>query len=85
MTKPIQIKKEEVAQNIRELAVLMGEAITDAVNEAVLEKLAKVRKRLDVEERRAKVNRVLAEIDALPRIGPPLTDDELYDEHGLPK
>lgn len=87
MTKPIQIKNEDVARDIRELASLTGEGITDAVAEAVREKLAKVRGRseAEVQARRREVDRLLAEIDALPRRGPPLTDDDLYDDYGLPK
>ena len=87
MTKPIQIKNEDAARDIRELAALTGEAITEAVHEAVREKLAKVRRRTsaDIEERRRAVDRILAEVRALPRIGPPLTDDDLYDDYGLPK
>lgn len=87
MTKPIQIKNDEAARDIRELAAITGEPLTTAVAAAVREKLARVRRRsaTEMEERRRAVNQLLAEIDALPRYGPPLTDDDLYDEYGLPK
>ena len=52
MTKPIQIKKDDVARDIRELAALTGEPITDAVGEAVRERPDRVRRRLNVDERR---------------------------------
>jgi antitoxin VapB len=85
MTKPIQIKKDDVARDIRELAALTGEGITEAVGEAVRDRLERVRRRSSVEQRRQEVARIVASYAKLPRIGPPLTDDDLYDDYGLPK
>ena len=85
MTKPIQIKKEDVARDIRELAALTRQPITEAVGAAVREQLARQRRALMVDERRREVARIQARVAALPRIGPKMTDDDLYDEDGLPK
>jgi len=85
MIKPIQIRKEDVVRDIRELASLTDRPITDAVALAVKAELKRARHRSTASERAAEIDRLLAEIDALPRLGPPLTDDELYDENGLPR
>ncbi|MFL5297023.1 MAG: type II toxin-antitoxin system VapB family antitoxin [Phenylobacterium sp.] len=85
MTKPIQIRNDEIARDIRELADLTGKPITDAVGEAVRERLERVRRLSTVEGRRREVDRILARVAALPRTGHKFTDDDLYDENGLPK
>jgi antitoxin VapB len=85
MTKPIQIKKDDVARDIRELAALTGEPITQAVGGAVRERLERLRRLGTVEARRREVDRIVARVAALPRTGHKFTDDDLYDENGLPK
>lgn len=72
-----------MAKDLRATARAEGLSITDLVE--VL--LAEHRDR-GVEARARKlavVRQILAEVDALPRLGPPLTDDELYDADGLPR
>jgi antitoxin VapB len=80
----LNIKNEETHRLVRELAEATGETMTEAVTEAVRERLAKVRQRnSDVE-----VERILAmfrEIGASLNKEEMLTDDDLYDEFGLPK
>lgn len=87
MSTPIQIRREDVAADIRALAELMKVSITDAVSAAVRAELG--RKQAEAEQaKKAKweeANRILKEIHALPRVGPVLTDADLYDEDGLPK
>jgi hypothetical protein len=87
MNAPIQIRKAELVRGIRELAQLKGTTITEAVETAVNTELERSRKAKDVDlaERRAAVDEILHRIWALPNIGPMLTDDDLYDEDGLPK
>jgi hypothetical protein len=84
---PIQIRNPEVIRAIRELATRKGQPITQALGEAVNAELG----RIDAEHR-ARVQRKLIAIreavDALhqlPVVGEPFTDDDLYDEDGLPK
>lgn len=85
MTKPIQIKKDDVARDIRELAALTHCSITDVVAKAVRAELERERRRGSPEERAKDVDRIIAEFRALPKTGRTLTDDDLYDEYGLPK
>ena len=85
MTAPVQIRKEDVARDIRELAALKGKPITEAVAEAVRAELERERRSCGVEERRRRVREIVEELHRMPRLGPPLTDDDLYDENGLPR
>jgi len=39
----------------------------------------------DNDRRRRAVEEIVAHFNSLPIVGPLLTDDDLYDEHGLPK
>jgi hypothetical protein len=84
---PIQIKNPEVVRAIREVAALKGQPITQALGELARAELD----RINVDEE-ARVQRKLAAIreavDALhrlPRLAPPPTDDDFYDEDGLPR
>lgn len=87
MNAPIQIRKPELARKIRELAELKGKSITDAVAEVVDRELDRVRQESAAElaARRARIEEIIARLAALPNVGPLLTDDDLYDEDGLPK
>ncbi|MBM3758924.1 MAG: hypothetical protein FJW36_01625 [Acidobacteria bacterium] len=87
MKAPIQIRREDVAADIRALAELMKVSITEAVSAAVTEKLEEERQKAAAEkaERWKRVDELIAELQKLPRVGPMLTDDDLYDEYGLPK
>jgi antitoxin VapB len=82
----INIKNEETCRLVQELAALTGETLTGAVNEAVRQRLERVRKsgRGDLAERLLAIGRECAaelgedfrklDVDAL-----------LYDEKGLPR
>jgi hypothetical protein len=87
MTSPIQIKRPDVAEDIRLLADLMGVSITDAIGDAVRGRLAIERVKADakLQKRRKALHSALLEIRSLPVIGPALTDDDLYDDDGMPK
>jgi hypothetical protein len=87
MNAPVQIRKPEVAERLRELARLEGKSITDLVEEMVRERderLVAARK-ADIETRLAEVRETVRRFQALPVIGPLLTDDDFYDDDGLPK
>jgi len=84
---PIQIRNDEVVSDIRELAALRKQALTEAVATAVRNELEREKRVSDAErERRLRAIRgVVERFNALPTVGPMLTDDDLYDPHGLPK
>jgi antitoxin VapB len=82
------IKKPAAEAKIRELAARTGETLTDAIERAVDERLAKLgpprrKGRVDFE----KLAEVLAYFDSLPKTNENLTNDEIigYDENGVPK
>jgi hypothetical protein len=82
---PIQIGNEQVVREVRELAALTRMSEADAVAEAVRSELQRVRREMTVEERIRAVDEIVKRFAALPIIGPMLTDDDLYDEEGLPR
>ena len=85
MTKPIQIRNEDVVRDIREAVALTQQSITEVVADGVRMVLDQARRRATKETREREIDRILAEVRALPQLGPPLTDDDLYDQDGLPK
>jgi hypothetical protein len=84
---PIQIRKPRVAEAIRKLAARRGVGITDAVAEAVDDALRRLDRvdEAEMQRRLARIRRAVDEFNALPIVGPILTDDDLYDEDGFPK
>jgi hypothetical protein len=84
---PIQIRNPEVAKAIRALAEKRGLPITEAVAEAVNAELTRLEnlREAEVQRRLAAVRDIVERFNALPLVGPPLTDADLYDEDGLPK
>ncbi len=85
MVRPIQIRRPDVVSDIRDLAALKDVSITAAVAEAVRTELGDARREADIQAGRREVRRLVDELHHLPRVGPPLTDDDLYDEDGLPR
>ncbi|MFN3877730.1 type II toxin-antitoxin system VapB family antitoxin [Brevundimonas sp.] len=87
MNAPVQIRKPEVAERLRELARLEGKSITDLVEEMVRERDERLvaRREAEIEAKLAAVEEIVAHFNSLPIIGPLLTDDDIYDEDGLPK
>ena len=83
----ILIKRPETEEKIRELADRTGETITDAVDRAVDERLAKVAPRRPVgrvDWRR--LEKLVSKVRSSPALNDHLTDDEIvgYDESGVP-
>ena len=87
MPGPIQIKRPDIAADIRALAELTGLSLTDAVADAVRSQLAIERVKSDsrLAKRRRKAESLLAELRRLPVTGPVLGDADIYDAKGLPK
>ena len=81
----LNIKNEETHRMARELARLTGESMTAAVNEAIRERLERVRgSRKSMAERLMEIGK-----DCAAHMKEPFKsmdiDDFLYDENGLPK
>jgi hypothetical protein len=84
----LNIKNEETARLVRELATLKGVSLVVAVTEAVQEKLEREREKSDSPETRLQRIQKIVE-----RTAPLWNDersskelfDELYDETGLPR
>jgi antitoxin VapB len=81
------IKKPEAEAKIRELAARTGETITEAIERAVEERLA----RLEPQPKKGRIDReklaeILAYFDSLP-IDDPRSPDEIigYDDNGVPR
>ncbi len=81
------VKNPATEAKIRKLAARTGESLTEAIDQAVEERL----ERLGPPRRKGRVNRnklakLLAYFDSLPKINENLTDEEIigYDENGLP-
>ena len=87
MPSPIQIKRPDIAADIRALAELTGVSLTDAVADAVRSQLAieRVKANSRQAKRRRKAENLLAELRRLPAVGPVLGDAGIYDAKGLPK
>lgn len=84
---PIQIRKLESVRAIRELAKQSGQTITDMVTTLVKAELDRrtAQGEEDYQRRLAAVREAGKAFRNLPIVGPLLTDDDLYDEDGLPK
>lgn len=81
----MNIKDPEVHRLARELADRRHTSLTDAVGQALTEALARERAAREdyVERVLAVARRTRAEMDRLEL--EPLTDDDLYDDDGLPR
>jgi hypothetical protein len=84
---PVQIRNDAVVRDIRELSALTGKPITEAVAGAVQAQLQRERRLRDGEiaRRLEEVREIVKRFNSLPRVGPMLTDEDLYDEDGMPK
>lgn len=83
----INIKNEEVSRRAAELAKATGESITEAVGQAIEEKLDRVRRQSG---RKGIAAKLLALSDKCVRNAPKswktfVYDAELYDEQGMPR
>jgi hypothetical protein len=84
MALPIHIERPDVAADVQALAELSGLSVTDAVGRAVRTQLA-IERDAKLAERLKEVDEIVDRFNRLPVVGPLLTDDDLYDEDGLPK
>lgn len=87
MNAPVQIRKADTVERLRRLAALEGKSITDLVDEMVRERDERLvtTRANEVQRKIAAARETVRRFQALPVVGPVLTDDDLYDEDGLPK
>jgi antitoxin VapB len=81
----LNIKNAETVELARRLAAETGESVTEAVTQALRERLAAVSTRPDARRLKARVARIQALVASLPDLNTG-SDDEIlgYDDHGLP-
>jgi len=80
----LNIKNDAVQALARELVAETGETLTGAIKVALEERLARIRRQRNVEEKIRRIDAILAKLPPTP---PGVTSDhsDLYDERGLPK
>jgi hypothetical protein len=83
----ILIRDPNVVRNIERLAKRLGKPAEDVIADAISAQLNEPADLTpqEIVERRRSVEEALAAWDALPHDGEPLTDNDLYDENGLPR
>ena len=82
----LNIKNEDTHRLARELAELTGESMTQAVTEALRERLARLRRRSQQKgDRKAALLELADEISKLPVLDDRDPDELLYDKRGLPR
>lgn len=82
MVAQLNIKSEEAYRLASELARLTGESLTQAITQALAERLERERLARDKAERRARLAALAGELRASLR---PTGERSLYDELGLPQ
>ncbi len=80
----MNIKNERVEKLAREVAGETGETLTAAIQVALEERLARLHRRRDVEERRRRLREIVESFGPVPE-GVTSDHSDLYDEWGLPK
>ncbi len=87
MNAPVQIRKPDVAERLRSLAQREGLSITDLVDEMARDREARANtaRQAEIDRKIAAAEAIVAHFQSLPILGPLLTDDDFYDEDGLPK
>ncbi len=81
---PLSIRDKKTDHLARELAQVTGESITEAISKALEQRLDRIRNQNSLGKRKS-------EIEAITQrfrnnlTGSLLTDDDLYDERGVPR
>ena len=94
----LNIKDAETTRMVRELAELTGETQTEVVRKAVKERLAREKdqheqatdrnqreKQIELQKALDEIRQIQDRVKAAGLIENMLTDDDLYDENGLPR
>ena len=81
----LNIKNEETHRRVKELAKMAGEAMTEAVDKAVAERLERLRRTRNEAARARRLLEIGRECAALPLLDGRNPEEMFYDEAGLPK
>ena len=80
----LNIKNERVEKLAKEVAGETGETLTGAIQVALEERLARLHRNRDTEERRRRIREIVESFGPVPE-GVTSDHSDLYDEWGLPK
>ncbi|MCR5857819.1 type II toxin-antitoxin system VapB family antitoxin [Mesorhizobium sp. J428] len=80
----LNIKNERVEKLAKEVAGETGETLTAAIQVALEERLARLHRNRDIEERRRRIREIVQSFGPVPE-GVTSDHSDLYDEWGLPK
>ena len=80
----LSIRDEKTDALAREIAGMTGETITDAIGKALQERLLRLRTETEFKQRKAKVQDLTRRMTE-NMVGPVLSDDDIYDVHGMPR
>jgi antitoxin VapB len=82
----LNIKNPALEAEIRELAAIAGESLTEAIAKAVRERRERLGKpKLTPEEKLSRLREIQASLRDFPAEYRTSNHDDLYDEHGLPR
>jgi antitoxin VapB len=82
----LSIKKMETERLAREVAKQTGESLTDAIEQALRERLARLKRRQRSPELLEQLHEIARRVKALPVLDDRTPDEILgYDENGLPR
>ena len=81
----LNIKNEQTHRRAQELARLLGESMTQAVDRAIAERLERVRKSRNRGARAERLLEIGRQCARLPVRDQRSAEEMLYDERGLPK
>lgn len=79
---PLYVRDDKVKELADQVAALTDCTVTDAVRQALQDRLGRLQD--ERAERRRRMDEILAEFDAGPDSAPGFTDKDLYDENGDP-
>jgi len=79
------IRDDDTEKLAAELAALTGESKTQAVREALKERIERVKRRRGARRLAARLNEIAKHCAALPVLDDQRPEAMLYDEQGLPK
>ena len=83
---PLCIKNAETEKLAREISKETGESLTDAITNALRDRLQRLRGRRHAKNLVHEVEEILRRVDALPALDDRSEDDILgYDSQGLPR